>query len=132
MVRDTSLGAGAILVKVDVDGTNTFPGYPIIFDSRIQVLSTVLQGEIGLDAEGEIEILDPEEIALFIGTLSAHSFNFIADNLSPGEHVVTVSVKGLTAAGSQQGSAAAIAAVGLGSMTVEEVRMVQGEEIYFD
>ena len=72
---------------------------------------------------------DPEVIELFIGTLSAHSFNFIVEDLDPGMHEVKVYVMAISTAISQAGSAEARAMVGLGSMTIEEVRMVKGDDI---
>jgi hypothetical protein len=131
MQKDTSLGMCDILVWVRVDGERVYPGGPIIFDSRIQSLSATLQGEISaVDPEsGDITIGDPEVIELFIGTLSAHSFNFIVEDLDPGMHEVKVYVMAISTAISQAGSAEARAMVGLGSMTIEEVRMAKGDDI---
>lgn len=130
MQKDTSLGTCQIWVWITVDGIfgeRVYPRYPIIFDSRIQQLSATLQGNI--TATDPITIGEPEVIELFIGTMSAHSFNFIVEDLSSGMHTIRVYVWATSMAMSQQGSATAIAAVGLGSMTVEEVRMVKGEDI---
>lgn len=134
MNKDTSLGTCRIWVLVLVDGLwreTVHPWYPITFDSRTQKLSAELQGFIeDVDPEtGDITITDREVIELFIGTMSAHSFNFIVEDLSPGMHTVKVYVWATTFAMSQEGSAEAIAAVGLGSMTIEEVRMVKGDDI---
>jgi hypothetical protein len=135
MTADTSLGFGAIRVMVVIDADEddeqvVFPGHPIFFDTRIQRLSATLQGEI--TSVDPITITDPEVIDLFIGTLSAHSFNFVAEDLPAGDHTVTVCARGITYASSMEGSALALAAIGLGSMTVEEVRMIKGEDIYFE
>ena len=133
MQRDTSAAAAAVLLRVWIDkGTDderlAFPGV-IVYNARLQVLTAILQGEItGLDAEGDPIIDRPEEIGLFIGTLSANSFNFIVDDLSSGMHTVTVDAACASAAMNQQGCAQAVAVIGLGSMTVEEVRMVKGED----
>jgi len=121
--KDTSGAAGAVLVAVFVDGDMAFPGYPIVFEGRVQVLTATLQGilEDGV-------VVGYEEIGLIIGTLSANSFNFVVQDLDSGMHEVVVKAVCVTGAFSQQGSAAAVAAIGLGSVTVEEVRMVKGED----
>jgi hypothetical protein len=133
MQKDTSLGSCQIWVWITVDGIfgeRVYPRFPIIFDSRIQKLSATLQGEINFDVDGHmVSITNPEIIELFIGTMSAHSFNFIVEDLEAGMHTVRVYVWATTLAMSQQGSAEAIATVGLGSMTIEEVRMVKGDDI---
>jgi hypothetical protein len=120
--KDTSGAAGAVLVAVFVDGDMAFPGYPIVFEGRVQVLTATLGGYLVDD------VLTPEEIGLIIGTLSANSFNFIVQDLDSGMHEVVVKAACVTGAFSQQGSAAAVAAIGLGSVTIEEVRMVKGED----
>ena len=121
--KDTSGAAGAVLVAVFVDGDMAFPGYPIVFEGRVQVLTATLQGIL---EDGEV--VGYEEIGLIIGTLSANSFNFVVQDLDSGMHEVVVKAVCVTGAFSQQGSAAAVAAIGLGSVTVEEVRMVKGED----
>jgi hypothetical protein len=135
MQKDTSSGTCSIYVWITVDGLfgeRVYPWYPIVFDSRIQKLSATLQGEItGIDETNGVTIEDPEVIELFIGTMSCHSFNFIVEDLEAGMHTIRVYVQAVSTAMSQQGSAEAIAAVGLGSMTVEEVRMVKGDDITF-
>jgi len=100
-----------------------FPGYPIVFEGRMQILSATLQGVL---EDGVV--VGYEEIGLIIGTLSANSFNFIVADLDSGMHTVDVKAACVTGAFSQAGSAAAVAAIGLGSVTVEEVRMVKGED----
>jgi len=129
-VKDTSLGSCQIWVWVTVDGIfgeRVYPRWPMVFDSRIQVLSAELQGVI-TDTD-PITIGEPEVIELFIGTMSAHSFNFIVEDLDPGMHTIRVYVWATSMALGQEGSAEAIATVGLGSATIEEVRMVKGEDI---
>ena len=131
MERDTSAAAAAVLLRVTIDKGEAgervaFPGI-IVYNARLQVLTAVLQGVIPEDWPiGEITI--PEEIGLFIGTLSANSFNFIVDDLSSGMHTVTVDAWAISWAMTQEGCAQAAAVIGLGSMTVEEVRMVKGED----
>ena len=131
MERDTSADAAAVVLRVWIDkGTDVqrlaFPGI-IVYNARLQVLTAVLQGVIPEDWPGG-DITIPEEIGLFIGTMSANSFNFIVQDLSPGMHTVSVEAACVSWVMNQQGCAQAVAVIGLGSMTVEEVRMVQGEE----
>ena len=61
--------------------------------------------------------------------MSANSFNFIAPDLEAGIHKVEVKATCVSAAWSENGNAGAIAAIGLGSVTIEEVRMIQGEDV---
>ncbi len=129
--KEASVAAGAVLLAVTVDyGTDdqviAFPG-PIIYNARAQLLTATLQGIVDLDEFGELIITDAEEIGLFIATMSANSFNWIVPDLSSGMHNVEVWAKAVTYAGTSKGSAKGIAAIGLGSVTIEEVRMVKGE-----
>ena len=129
MNRDTSAAAAAVVLRVVIDeGTANeivaFPGV-IVYNARLQVLTAKLQGVIPTEWPGTITI--PEEIGLFIGTMSANSFNFIVADLSSGMHTVTVQAACVSWVMNQQGCAQAVAVIGLGSMTVEEVRMVKGE-----
>ncbi len=132
--KDTSGAGAAVIVAVFVDDVMVFPGYPVVFNARVQVLSATLQGIIeSVDPDtGALTIVDPEEIGLIIATMSANSFNFIVDDLSSGMHTVEVFAAVVAAAGSQAGSAKAKAAIGLGSVTMEEVRMVKGENAIID
>ncbi len=124
--KDTSAAAAAVLLKVEVDGVAAFPGW-IVYNGRVQVLSATLQGilEDGV-------VVGYEEIGLIIGTLSANSFNFIVADLDSGMHTVEVSALLVTFAASQAGSAKAVAVIGLGSVTIEEVRMVKGENVIIE
>lgn len=121
--KDTSAAAAAVLLKVEVDGDEAFPGW-IVYNGRVQVLSATLQGIL---EDGEV--VGYEEIGLIIGTLSANSFGFIVPDLDSGMHTVEVSALLVTFAASQAGSAKAVAVIGLGSVTIEEVRMVKGEDV---
>ncbi len=120
--KDTSGAGAAVVAAVFVDGNMAFPYYPIVFEGRIQILSAKLGGYLVDD------VLTPEEIGLIIGTLSANSFNFIVPDLSSGIHTVEVKAVVVTAAFSQQGSAAAMGVLGLGSVVIEEVRMIRSED----
>ena len=120
--KDTSAAVAAVLLAVEIDDEFlAFPG-PIIFNARAQVLSATLGGYL---EDGNVTA---EEIGLIIGTLSVNSFNFIVADLDAGVHTVEVSALLVTFVASQAGSAKAKAVIGLGSVTIEEVRMIQGED----
>ena len=136
--KEASAAAGAVLLAVTVDfdeGDHTgmaWPG-PIIYNARAQLLTATLQGVISnVYEEGIPVISSPEEIGLFIATMSANSFNWVVEDLDSGMHTVQVWVKCVTFAGTSKGSAEAAAVIGLGSVTVEEVRMVKGENVVID
>jgi len=134
MERDTSNAAASVFLWVWIDkGTPdarlAFPG-PVVYNARTQTLTAVLQGVVELveDDGPALNITAPEEIGLFIGTMSANAFNFIVDDLSSGMHTVTVDAACASSAMNQQGCANSMAVIGLGSMTIEEVRMIKGED----
>ena len=132
--RDTSSAAASVFLWVWIDkGTPdarlAFTG-PVVYNARTQTLTAVLQGIVELvDNDGYVlNITAPEEIGLFIGTMSANAFNFIVNDLSSGMHTVTVDAACASTALNQEGWAGSMAVIGLGSMTVEEVRMVKDED----
>ena len=129
-IKDTSSALAVVWLKVEVDGEPAFPG-AIVYNARYQELSATLQGIIeSVDPDtGALTIEDPEEIELIIATMSANSFNFIVPDLSSGMHEVVVWAKCSTDADIMEGDANAIAVIGLGSVTVEEVRMVKNENV---
>ncbi len=125
---------------VDVNGnfTNVAAGQGVSFCKRVQYLSATLQGIIDLNNAGCFDAdpntactLTDEQIELALATLDANAFNFIAQNLSADTHVVEVQAKLDTSAASTKGSAAAKAFIGMGSVTIEEVRMIKNEVIDF-
>ena len=128
MQRDTSTAGAAVWVVVVIDDeAMAFPGV-VAWNARVQQLTAVLQGEIESVTEAGVPVIgDPEEIGLFIGTLSVNSFNFIIPDVSSGMHNIKVYAAVGTLADYEQGDANAVAVIGLGSMTVEEVRMVKDE-----
>jgi hypothetical protein len=129
LTLDTSSALAGVAVKVEVDGVPAFPGATgVIYNQRLQVLSAKLAGLL----DTTTGIVTPEEISLLLDTLSANSFNFIVPDLTAGEHTVVVLAKAYTTVSNQQGSAGARAAIGLGSVTVEEVRMIKGENVIID
>lgn len=134
--KDTSSAEATIKVQVLVDGVPAYPG-EVVFDRRNQTLSATLGGILSnctdSNGDGDIDLNDctlaPEEIELILDTMAAHSFNFIMDDLRPGEHAVEVQAMISTSSSSGAGSASSNATIGNGSVTVEEVRLIKGEDI---
>jgi hypothetical protein len=79
----------------------------------------------------DYDCLIPEELDLLLRTLSANSFNFIVADLESGNHVITVEAKIITNGEAEQGNYQAMGLVGQGSVVIESVRMVKGED-YLD
>jgi len=74
--------------------------------------------------------LEYEEIELILDTMDAHAFNFIAPDLTfSGVHTIEVQAMIETATSTQEGTASATATIGKGSVTIELVRMIKGEDI---
>ena len=67
-------------------------------------------------------VVTDEEIEFILDTMAAHHFNFVAKDLGPGDHEISVLVSGTTGKSSLDSSATI--GVGQGSLTVEEVRAV--------
>lgn len=131
-----------VMVRVLVDGVPAEPG-EIIFARRHQTLIAEFAGDISgaiivnpdLSVTIDPELIEPEMLQLILDTMAAHSFNFIAPDVSVGDHTVVVEAK-LYYLASPEGtvledetSAAADAYLGKGSVTIEEVRMVKGEDV---
>ena len=135
--KDTSTAEATITVRVLVDGTSAEPG-EVVFSRRYQELSAIfqglLEGALSVDPDtGNIiideELLEPEEIELILDTMDAHAFNFIIDDLTSGVHTVEVQAMIETNTTAQEGTASAMATIGKGSVTIELVRMIKGEDI---
>jgi len=76
----------------------------------------------------DYECLEPEELDLILNTMSANSFNFVAADLTPGNHVITVEAKIIANGAADEGNYEAMAMVGQGSVVIETVRMVKAED----
>lgn len=133
------------------NGDPVYNGGWVTFDYRMQALTAVLQGIITditcgwIDPDGipdtgdeyfdcwiDPEDLEPEEIGLLLETMAAHSFNFILADLPVDTYLVEVKARvasGTELGGSGLGEAEANATIGLGSVTIEVVRMIRGEVI---
>jgi hypothetical protein len=134
---DTSTATASVEVRVLVDGVETPPG-PVVFARRTQELTAVFQGLLSgclsvNPLTGAVVIdetcVQPEELSLLLETMNANSFGFVLPNVTVGLHTVEVQARIDLAAAYQQGSAQAMATIGKGSMTVEEVRMVRNEDV---
>lgn len=134
---DTESANAGVEVRVLVDGVPAAPG-SVVFAKRKQTLSAKLQGIISgaltQDAEGNL-IIDPtlvteEEITLILETMSANAFGFVMGDVVSGVHRVEVQV--MIQTGTSSSDAAASALVGPGSLTVESVRMIKGEDILLE
>jgi hypothetical protein len=147
---DSSTAHAKVMVRVGVDGEYVTVGvgeeqeagvaFPraVTFNEREQTLSAKFMGiftgeciEVDPDT-GEVtinyECLEPEELELILNTMSANSFNFVVADLTPGEHVITVEAKIIANGSAEEGKYEAMAMVGQGSVVIELVRMVKGED----
>lgn len=134
------------------NGDPVYNGGWVTFDYRMQVLSATLQGiindivcELGPGPDGipgtaddvvtcviNEDTLTPEEIGLLLSTMAAHSFNFILMDLPVDTYRVEVWARvadSIELGGTELGEAEANATIGLGSVTIEVVRMIRGEVI---
>jgi hypothetical protein len=138
----TAMGSVQIRVVLDpqFDGSGNVVGgrygYPddqgsgVTFDQRIQTLSANL-GNIFTDCfasggnTGTGCVLTQEQITLVLDTTSAHSYGFILPNVGTGTHTLLVQAQVNTGTSSSGGGVAISNAMfGLGSLTVESVRLV--------
>ncbi len=134
--KDTSNATAGIQIKVLVDGVEAAPGV-VTYDKRSQTLSATLGGYFAncldsnmdgiTDVMTECDLL-PEEIQLVLDTMAAHHFNFVLANLPAGDHYIDVKAEIKSSTSSQSGSANALATVGKGSLTVEEIRGTNNDE----
>jgi len=99
----------------------------VLLDSRIQTLSQSLSNcVVNIDLVGTGTCTFTSTLDLILQTTSAHTFNFIFPNV--GQGVYTLKVKAAVASGASiiagSGTAVGAAAFGLGSLSVESVRLV--------
>jgi hypothetical protein len=135
MTSDTSTAAAGVEIQVLVDNTLAV-AYPktVTFCRRTQTLTATLEGAIAnclsVDPVSGGIILDPtcvqpEVIGLTLDTMGAHHYNFALENVGVGYHNITVQARLTWNTSVQTGSARALAALGAGIVTVEEVRLVK-------
>ncbi len=118
--------------SVDATNTTTGPGGGVVFCDRVQTLAAKFSGlSCTADATGAVTCTKPEELQLILKTLNANAFNFIAPNLTSGVHTIEVQARSSTvtsATGLGGSLGAANAFIGAGSVSVESVRMVKGND----
>ncbi len=83
-------------------------------------------GEVELVLRGSLADCDYETVRVMLDTLQANAFNFYYGLTDSGVYNVSVQAKLITETSSGNGLASAKALVGLGSMFVENVRLVKG------
>lgn len=118
-----------------IDATNSSTGANggVVFCDRVQTLKAKFSGlncTANL-ATGVVTCTDPEELQLILKTLNANAFNFVAPNLQSGVHTIEVQAKSsaVTSATATNGSlGSANAFIGAGSVSVESVRMIKGND----
>ncbi len=127
-----------------VDATNTpdanTPTNPagIVFCDRIQTLIAKFSG-LNCTADmnplsptyGQVSCADPETLELILKTLNANAFNFVAPNRVPGVHQIEVQAKTsakVSTTGTNGSLGNANAFIGAGSVAVEAVRMIKGND----
>jgi len=134
---DTSMASAGVEVRVLIDGAEALPGR-VVFGRRTQTLTATFQGIIdgclAVDTNTWSVVIDPdcvrpEELGLILETMNANAFNFIMADLPSGIHNIQVQARINLGASAQAGSARARALIGNGSVTVESVRMIRGEDI---
>lgn len=132
---DTSKAEATLKIRVTVGNRTAEPG-EVTFDKRYQELMAKFGGVLACsdtNGDGIVSfdecVITEEELNLILNTMAAHAFNFVIDDLGAGTHNVIVEAMVDTNASWQLGSASANAAVGKGSLTVEEVRLVKGAEL---
>jgi len=139
---DTSTAHAKIDVRVIIDNGTAderaaSPG-EVVFNYREQTLSAKFMGiftgeclEVN-QTTGNVTInytcLEPEELDLILDTMSANSFNFVIDQLTPGVHTISVQARIDANGSAEEGEFDARAIIGRGSVIIEVVRMIQGED----
>lgn len=105
----------------------------VVFCDRVQTLVAKFSG-LNCTADlltGAVSCLYPEELQLILKTLNANAFNFVAPNLQSGVHTITVQARSsaaTSATGTNGSLGSANAFIGAGSVSVESVRMIKGND----
>jgi hypothetical protein len=141
--KDRSWADAHIEVRVLVDGEPASPGN-VTFSRRMQDMEAAFGGILYEECISVDCVCDPdcvctvtidedcvgnETLELILDTMDAHSFNFVAADLETSQnHIVQVQAWIQTSEDWQEGSALAMATIGKGSVTIEQVRMVKDED----
>jgi hypothetical protein len=151
-VLDTDEARGTVRVRVAIYRNGELVGYAqpdagadatgvpdttgVVFCDRIQTLTAKFAGlDCTADPEtGAVTCADPEELQLILKTLNANSFNFVANDLQQGVYTLVVEAKTSAAVGDILIDGAlnkTNAFIGAGSVAIESVRMIKGEQVEF-
>lgn len=123
----------ADIVDFNGNGINPKENSGVTYCSRSQTLEAQLGGlDCMVDDQGIVTCMDDESIRLLLKTLSAHAFNFFVTDLSSGDYVIevqaiadTTTEVGCSGEECVLGDASAHAFVGLGTMHVDEIRLIK-------
>jgi len=147
----TATANARIRVRVLVDGNmdgivpNAHGEMGVAYCERTQTLSVKLQGILSMckDLNGDTFIdpntecsLDEESVQLILDTASSHAFSFLAPNVGVGDHIITIqalidssSDTSTTDPAGSASTASATAAIGVGTVIVDEVRLAAGNTL---
>jgi hypothetical protein len=135
---DKSTASAGIEVQVLVDGQPAYPG-TVVFNKRKQELTATFQGILDscLTTDPitggtiiDTDCIEPEELDLVLDTTSANHFNFVLDDVGVGDHTVRVQARIDLSTSYDAGAGEARAIIGKGSVTIEEVRLVKGSDVF--
>jgi hypothetical protein len=120
-------------VNLDGDPITAEANSGVTYCARSQTLEAEFAGlDCWADDTGLVTCLNDESVRLLLKTLSAHAFNFFITDLTSGDYVIEVQAVadtttqiGCTGDGCSLGDAKAHAFVGLGTMHVDEVRLLK-------
>lgn len=154
--RALANATAAIEVEVLVDGEPALPGR-VTFNRRSQDLIAWFAGDIydcfytdevtgALMMKTDDSCIQEEGVQLILDTMSAHSFSFVVTDLTSGDHTVTVKaylsymnevdgepVDPASYKPAEVGTFGVSAAVlGNGSVTIDEVQMIKGEDVIIE
>lgn len=119
--------------SIDANQATTGKNGGVVYCDRIQQLTAKFSG-LNCKADlstGVVTCSSPEELQLIQKTLNAAAFNFVAANVRSGVNKIEVQARSTAATGTTgvNGSLAnANAFIGMGSVAVEEVRMIKGND----
>lgn len=139
LLTSEAMARAGVQVRVVLDNDLVVPVAPgvVTFDQRIQTLSAKLgQALTGCTINVDTGLvqctgLADQEVQLILDTLGAHAFNFVKGNVGVGVHSLQVQFKldKDTVDDGTSSTAVAKACAGLGSVTVESVRMANYIEL---
>ncbi len=135
-VKLTNIDTGEVRYAEPSEG-KLVDGTPmgVTYCSRVQRLEAKFAGlnctvDLGPESPtyGQVSCADPEELHLVLDTLNANAFNFYSGDITPGVWQIEVQARAETnieLGGSTLGQAHAEAFVGLGSMHVDNSRLIK-------